>query len=608
MPTYAARMGKRPSQAPRLSVVMAGDEMVERKVSVRDFVCSHVKTIATLIMIVATLLCIVLIVMVHKWKFDTERAERIHTCLDVAVIGAGLSGTYTAWRLRDAQQRVAVMETSERVGGRMHTWRPFPEASSPVNAELGALFYLPQQHSTLNHTIHVLKLTPVEFHPPNRDPPILYLRGRSLTLRDLNSKDPLMLGGKNPYHLRRDELGRQPKDLRKFILGKLLANNSNLHTHPLYATDKEGRHLYLQGFWNFLAREASFEAISMLSDTSPWRSMTSNSNAALLAAITLDRNEGQMTLKEGMDAVPKRLAEEFVASDPLRHKIHKNKRLACITKEDGYYDMIFIHTRTKNDVTTDRRASSNICAKKVVMALPPPALARVLWKKFTPGIHEDAEWHQLQQRLTTLEAVPGLVAYFVYSSKWWTEYHEPWMQDVITDLPIKRVRYVGEMHVRPEVAEQGPGYTTDNDPRPKHLFMVANLDGSDYDYFHSLLGTTMYNGFMKMSCDNSSHLVQDVTQTLALIYGVKHVPPPDDVYVVDWTHSPSRGARFFWKTGVWWETLAAELQRPRPAEDVFVVGDAYCPGPCQVWAEGAVDTVERLFQKHQEKFFGHLSR
>mgnify|MGYP001545258294 CR=1 FL=1 len=132
-------------------------------------------------------------------------------CLDVAVVGAGLSGSYAAWRLQDTQQRVGLLEMSDRVGGRMYTWRPFPQARPAVNGELGALFYLPQQHPLLNHSIHVLKLTPVEFRPPNRDPPILYLRGRSLTQRELSST----LVGKNPYHLKRDEMGRLPKNLRK---------------------------------------------------------------------------------------------------------------------------------------------------------------------------------------------------------------------------------------------------------------------------------------------------------------------------------------------------------------------------------------------------------
>lgn len=132
-------------------------------------------------------------------------------CLDVAVIGGGLSGSYAAWRLRDTQQRVALLETSDRIGGRLYTWRPFDQVH--VHGELGAMFYLPQQHPLLNHTIHALKLTPVAFHPPNQDPPMLYLRGQSLTLRDLNLEVQRTL----PYHLKSDERWRNPKNLRTWV-------------------------------------------------------------------------------------------------------------------------------------------------------------------------------------------------------------------------------------------------------------------------------------------------------------------------------------------------------------------------------------------------------
>lgn len=66
-------MSRKLSQAPRLSIIMAGEEVIERKVSAKDFICSHVKTIATLIMIFATLLCIILIVMGESTAIILEK-------------------------------------------------------------------------------------------------------------------------------------------------------------------------------------------------------------------------------------------------------------------------------------------------------------------------------------------------------------------------------------------------------------------------------------------------------------------------------------------------------------------------------------------------------
>ncbi|WAR18525.1 APLY-like protein [Mya arenaria] len=59
------------------------------------------------------------------------------TCEDVAIIGAGISGSYAAWRLRDRNLSVSVYEYSNRVGGRFRTIR-FPN-SPDINVELGAM-------------------------------------------------------------------------------------------------------------------------------------------------------------------------------------------------------------------------------------------------------------------------------------------------------------------------------------------------------------------------------------------------------------------------------------------------------------------------------------
>ena len=86
-------MSKRLSQAPRLSVIMAGDDVVERKTSVKEFICDHVKTIATLVMIFATILCIVLIVMSKYCLVGHASIEKVQ-----ALVCSSLSA-YIIWVL-----------------------------------------------------------------------------------------------------------------------------------------------------------------------------------------------------------------------------------------------------------------------------------------------------------------------------------------------------------------------------------------------------------------------------------------------------------------------------------------------------------------------------
>ena len=87
------------------------------------------------------------------------------TCDDVAIIGAGVGGTYAAWRLRTRNLSITMYELSDRVGGRMHTVH-FPNTPD-INVELGAMRFIPdskyewvgvnrsREAFTLNHMVAV---------------------------------------------------------------------------------------------------------------------------------------------------------------------------------------------------------------------------------------------------------------------------------------------------------------------------------------------------------------------------------------------------------------------------------------------------------------------
>src|SRR5271154_5004437 len=78
----------------------------------------------------------------------TEQASS----LDVLVVGGGVSGLYTAWRIltgvpraghQHPGKRVVVLELSGRTGGRLLTWRPFQDKA--LHGELGGMRFFRQQ-------------------------------------------------------------------------------------------------------------------------------------------------------------------------------------------------------------------------------------------------------------------------------------------------------------------------------------------------------------------------------------------------------------------------------------------------------------------------------
>ena len=85
--------------------------------------------------------------------------------LDVAIVGAGTSGLYAAWRLMTGgapPRRVHVFEMSDRIGGRLESVM-LPD--SAVSGELGGMRYMTSQQivTQLIENVFQADLTHVEF-------------------------------------------------------------------------------------------------------------------------------------------------------------------------------------------------------------------------------------------------------------------------------------------------------------------------------------------------------------------------------------------------------------------------------------------------------------
>ncbi|WP_374214959.1 NAD(P)-binding protein, partial [Mycobacterium tuberculosis] len=59
----------------------------------------------------------------HQPQGYAMKTDALNPVLDVAIVGAGVSGLYSGWRWLSSPQgqggRVAIFETSKRVGGRL---------------------------------------------------------------------------------------------------------------------------------------------------------------------------------------------------------------------------------------------------------------------------------------------------------------------------------------------------------------------------------------------------------------------------------------------------------------------------------------------------------
>ncbi|MEF9672656.1 NAD(P)-binding protein [Pseudomonas sp. PCH446] len=134
--------------------------------------------------------------------------------LDVAVVGGGVSGTYSAWRLQQVHgdtQNIALFEYGDRIGGRLFSIN-LPGLPNVV-AEVGGMRYIPgpDGHVLVDNLVKHLKLPSQDF-PMGAPKPVysknnlFYLRGKRFRYRDFVEAPE-----KIPYDLAWSERGFCPR-------------------------------------------------------------------------------------------------------------------------------------------------------------------------------------------------------------------------------------------------------------------------------------------------------------------------------------------------------------------------------------------------------------
>ncbi|NNH69017.1 NAD(P)-binding protein [Nocardia uniformis] len=121
------------------------------------------------------------------------------TPLDIAVVGAGVSGLASAWMLAQAGHRVRVLEGSDRFGGRIRTLRE-PFARTGGHAEAGAM-RIPTSHTLTTGVLRRLRVPtrPFLLSHPNR---VVQACGKRLTRSEYDN-DPAQIAdvfGLDPVH------------------------------------------------------------------------------------------------------------------------------------------------------------------------------------------------------------------------------------------------------------------------------------------------------------------------------------------------------------------------------------------------------------------------
>lgn len=413
------------------------------------------------------------------------------TDVDIAIIGAGPAGLYSAWRLlqdpKYQSKRICLFDAAGRPGGRILSVT-IPEV--PYVAELGAMRYLPEQILISSLIEKKLGLKTSIF----RFPTLGYLlRGKFIPDRAFKSKNKT--NGKDiRYFLKDDEKGMTPfelivlaiqralrevtipaqskkPDTKGFSLPDIRQKLKRLDTIDAkeilqqftgeeWRTIKrygelDGQPLYKIGFWNLVRRYLSTEGYNLAHDGSGYQSILNmwSSAEAIVWYLSDFAGETYKTIASGMGTLTDKLYSDILNATPKEHQktvCNFGWLLTKITLEnsgkEGKLRLDFLVNQVLNPSFGKSASHAIVNAQKVILALPQPALKFIEIEGFRAPPHHTniSAKSYFQTLLNSVTANPLFKLFLVYEKPWWKEEEVPSCFRVFTDLPLRQVYHFGK--------------------------------------------------------------------------------------------------------------------------------------------------------------------
>jgi hypothetical protein len=525
---------------------------------------------------------------------ETNDTDMANEMLDVAIVGGGVSGIYSAWRLMhcdvdtseilrdwaskrpDGNLKIGVFE---RIGGRLLSL--VPPGMPNLHAEVGAMHYTSNQRLLRSLVENKLHLETYEF-PGDKPENILYLRGVHLRAADASNPETL------PYMMHWHEQGKAASQLVVEAIERILPGASSIPESKWQEVKQtaafDGIKLYKQGFRNLLSRVMSNEAYEFMRYGGGFDTILSNWNAAdaLPWYLAYFSPEAKYTgLSDGFEAIPLRLSEEFVKSGGEICLNHDLKSFQPFTLSDNTTG---VELCFRNGVTVRCRRSLELLDRTGPVLDPQNEDVRRLIESVTPQ--------------------PLLKVFLCYETPWW-QATDVRSGKSNTDLPVRQCYYIGTEGDQPGADESNRN----------SLLMASYDDGHSLNFWIGMRKEPMddepetfqpdqTNCFCNADLGDrrwqkyvpSTAIVNELQRQLQEMHALKYIPYPYEAAYMDWGADPFGGAYNLWKIHAKSWEIIPKMLHPVADVPVYICGEAYCEN--QGWVDGALQNVELMLQNH----------
>lgn len=532
--------------------------------------------------------------------------------IDIAIVGGGVSGVYSAWKLKKQfpDQKIVVFEGSDHIGGRLLSVKP-PEIPN-MTAELGGMRILENTQKLIVGLIDTLnaELPPAEkitlyAFPVDEPQNLAYLRGEYLRLVDFVTRPD-----KVPYNMSFLEKGNGPGTIIVNAIEQIVPGitNPDLTENERREMTREasfdGVPLYQWGFWNLLYRVISSEGYQFSMDAGGYDSTLVNWNAS--DAIPWYLSDFGMSpiykgFTNGFQQVPIALAELFEKNGG---EVRLEHQLRGFDYTNGQFTLNFSNGQT-------------IIAGKLILAMPRRALDLVL--------PNSPQLQLIQPLINSVTPRPLFKLFTTYANPWWRiagftnpdgEFVPVQSGRSVTDLPVRQTYYWPNGDGSPAVNGRAmllASYDDGNNVgfwdglRPQraeawkagrsHARIADPFIGDDDKKTNGKYAAPEQNRLNQTWDEYQAprRMVDEVARQLQQMHGLDYTPLVKSAAFRDWGEDPYGGGWNSWNIGVKSWEVRDQITYPIPGTPLYICGEAYSDS--QGWVEGALQTAEIMLGK-----------
>lgn len=367
--------------------------------------------------------------MTHLTLTELSHNKPIPERVEIVVVGAGMSGLYTTWRLlrENPNQDIVILDRLNRTGGRLDSDLIHFDDDKTVKEEEGGMRFTFDTMDDLMSLFLILGIDdqivpfPMSSGGNNR----LYFRGVSLTNSEA-AEDNYSIWGEF-YNLRPSERDINPKTIINTVFNRILDVNPDFTDRPKQRTPEFWQKFRLECQWNgvklknwtlwnlFTEMGYSAECISLLYRVSGFNGTflsQMNAGAAYQLLEDFPADPQFRTLENGFSTLPNALVKEIG-----KERIFLKTHLQSISKpgdDDDHYALRYNTVDPKGNSKT-----GVVHAKKVILGLPRLALEKLFINSNALNELEQNKSEKLWDTLQTSTDQSLLKINLYYDKAWW---------------------------------------------------------------------------------------------------------------------------------------------------------------------------------------------